>query len=138
MNKIILLIACFLLVTPAIAQNSVQADARLIEAFGNSKVQTLSNQYPDSIRYYNFFLDNAFEIWKNNVVAEYINPSETRSIILSKDNLAALNNLKAFNILTTGLQWDKNETLWVKIENADFYIKLHSLSYIENKFKAGK
>ena len=126
------------LVIPAIAQNIVQADERLINYFGADKVQTMTNQTPDSIRYYNFFVNNSFEIWKAEDVLKYIKPTNTGSIILSEYNLAALDNLYKFNILQTGLKWSQEQIQWIKIENADFYIKLHSLNYIEKKFKASK
>lgn len=138
MKKIIFPVLCLFLVFPALAQSTVQADARLIESFGADKVQTMSDQTPDSIEYYNFFMNCSFEIWKAGDVNKYINPIDVGTVILSEDNLAALDKLANFNILLTGLQWSKDKTQWYKVQNADYYIKLHSLSYIEKKFKAGK
>ncbi len=138
MNKIIFPILCMFLVIPAMAQTTVQADERLIDSFGAARVQTMTNQTPDSIRYYNYFLNYSYEIWKAEDVEKYVNPTNAGSVILSEDNLAALDNLENFNILKTGLKWSQDQVLWFKIENADFYIKLMSVNYIEKKFKAGK
>ncbi|HBG71609.1 MAG: hypothetical protein A2W93_08200 [Bacteroidetes bacterium GWF2_43_63] len=138
MNKIIFPILCLFLVIPTHAQTSVQADVRLIDSFGEARVQTMTNQTPDSILYYNFFLNYSFEIWKAEDVMKYIKPANAGSVVLLEDNLAALSSREDFNILHTGLKWSKDQTQWFKIENANYYIKLHSLSYIERKFKADK
>jgi len=138
MKKLIFSILALLMTFPVMSQNTPKADSRVADFFGNAKIQTWATQNPDSIRYYNFFVNHSFEIWTAENAALRSDSKNAAIVSLSTENFAALENLSEFNILKTGLKWSKDQTLWFSIEDSEYYLMLQPLNYIDNKFKAGK
>ncbi|MPM15385.1 hypothetical protein SDC9_61754 [bioreactor metagenome] len=138
MNKFFFSLLALLLTVTAFSQDKPLADHRVSDFFGPEKIRIWEKQSPDSIKYYNFLVTHSFEIWKAENAALQNGSENAANVKLSEKNTEALDNLTNFNILETGLPFSKNEAQWFIIEGTDYYLMLHPISYIENKFKAGK
>lgn len=62
MKYLFYLISFVFFANTILAQNSVQADQRLYDCFPEDYIKQLEKNNPQLIRYYNFFLENSFQI----------------------------------------------------------------------------
>jgi|GEM_PF-449922 len=139
MNRLFLVILALVLFFPAFSQNSVQADPRVTDYFGAQKVSDWAKSSPDSIKYYNFFVNHSFEVWTQENAALRSDAQQAASLSLPENDLSLLmNNLADFNILKAGLSWQKDKITWFKLEGTQYMLLLQPLNYLETKFKSGK
>jgi len=139
MNRFFLSMLALILFSPAFSQNSVQADPRVTDYFGTQKVNEWAKNSPDSIKYYNFFVNNSFELWKVENAALRSDAQNPVALSLPDNDLSLLlNNMSAFNILKANLTWQKDKTTWYRLDGTQYMLLLQPLNYLENKFKSGK
>ena len=139
MNRFFLSMLALILFSPAFSQNSVQADPRVTDYFGTQKVTEWAKNSPDSIKYYNFFVNNSFELWTVENAALRSDAQNPVALSLPDNDLSLLlNNMSAFNILKANLTWQKDKTTWYRLDGTQYMLLLQPLNYLENKFKSGK
>lgn len=121
------------------SQNTPQADSRVESYFGKTKIQQWEQQNPDSIAYYNFFAGHSFEVTKGVYLQNRPGIMNAKSLIISENDAQVLTTKPSeFNIFSLQLLWDSDKTIYFSIVGTEYYLVLHPLSYINQKFQAGK
>jgi hypothetical protein len=132
------------LYTSIYAQDIDKPDKRLYEAFGKENVEFLLLNNPDIIKYYNYYLDNAFVLVQHNI-------EKTSSIIqkyprlilkdpsFSYDIPDISKGTKSINILKYiyELKHDESSTYWIdKSGIAIVFYSTKTIAENYNKIKA--
>lgn len=128
---------CLLLCINASGQQSI--DQRLIDVFGKDKISAWQKNSPDSISYYQFFLQSAFEVYTPEWADAQTNLSDVSEFPLSKKEIdALLTDQSKFNVLLYISYFDENEAQTFRISDTGYMLVFHPLSYIRAKQKSGK
>lgn len=136
MNKIIFLFLSLFLTLTVFSQSNPKADPRVIDFFGAEKISVWAVQSPDSIEYYNFFVNNSFKILSDEYAANYDESKNATLTTLSDKNFNALEHPSEFNILMSGLQFHVDKMQWFKVKGTNYFILLKSLNHINAKFSS--
>lgn len=127
----------------ALGQSSVSnvPDPRLYEAFGSERVEFLQQSNPDLIRYYNFYLDNAFTLVQH--------PAEKVAGIRTSCPLLTLNSqtqkadvpdmrkgTKSINILKYKYQLSQDRPTQYRLDDSGIVIVFLPAREITEKYNA--
>lgn len=148
MQNVSRLLACFIALIFVFQLRSAEAqektlsdnpDSRLIEAFGNERVDFLKRNNPDLIRYFNFFLDNAFQLVQH--------PAEKIEGIIKSCPMLELNDpsmkmdkpdmskgTKSINILKYNFQLVNDKVAQYRLDNSGIIIVFLPANEITKKF----
>ena len=116
---------------------SQQFDSRLEKHFGKDKLIFWQKNYPDSIGYYEFVIDNAFLILDENVALTNLGQKEVKEIEIPNFD-EAIKNHKLINIFSLGIEILPDMNQYFKIKNEPYYLYVKSSKYLWNKYQAGK
>jgi len=116
---------------------SQQFDSRLEKHFGRDKLMFWQKNYPDSLGYYEFIIDNAFLIMDENVALTNLGQKEVREIEIPNFD-EAIKNHKLINIFSLGIEILPDMNQYFKIKNEPYYLYVKSSKYLWNKYQAGK
>ena len=120
-----------------VAQNNpVKAHQKVISAFGQEHVSQLMNQYPDSVRYYNFMVENSYTITQKENLNSQINYSGLSEISINNDWIreGKVDFLK-FNILMLSIKPDLSQNKYFRITGTYDVLMIRSLNYIQKKIE---
>lgn len=138
MKRTLFVVQLMLICALSFGQTNLQADQRVTAFFGQDKIDEWLETSPDSIRYYNFFVESSFEIWTEENFRLAGTTVKAEELRLSESALQTLPSVQQFNILFAKVVFSENQIVWYKVLNSDYYLKLQSLSYIRMKFFSGK
>lgn len=109
---------------------------KLIESFGEQRVQYLTNHYPDSLEFYKFVLENGFQI----ISQKYIKTEKlTHASTISLPTNCLKNNIpqpELINIFSLPVSFSHNQNNYYYIQGTDYILSLRSKEYLQNKFNA--
>jgi hypothetical protein len=114
-----------------------QFDKRLENHFGKDKLIYWQNNYPDSLGYYQFVIDNAVLIMDETVVKQRIGTEQVREIEIPNFD-EALKDHQLINIFTLGIEILPDSNQYFKIKNEPYYLYVKSSNYLWNKYQGGK
>jgi len=97
----------------------------------------LAKNYPDSLGYYEFIIDNAFLIMDENVALTNLGQKEVKEIEIPNFD-EAIKNHKLINIFSLGIEILPDMNQYFKIKNEPYYLYVKSSKYLWNKYQAGK
>lgn len=134
MKIIFLIVFTFSYVISLFSQEkSVQ---KLEHAFGKERIAFLHTNYPDSIEYYKFILENGYRISKKQVLSNEeiakATPIELKKEYLLDDKI----NFDKFNIFLLPVYFHENENSYYSIIGTEYIIVLRSKNYLNKKFLA--
>ena len=112
-------------------------DPRLEDHFGEDKLIYWQKNYPDSLGYYEFIIDNAFLIMDENVALTNLGQKEVKEIEIPNFD-EAIKNHKLINIFSLGIEILPDMNQYFKIKNEPYYLYVKSSKYLWNKYQAGK
>jgi len=93
--------------------NPITPDSRVIDYLGNEKVNIIQKNNPDLIRYYNFFLDNAYTI--STVPQEKLDDNNLPILTLPIKNGKV--DISKLNILKLEIQRKFDNAVYYKVKN---------------------
>jgi len=99
----------------AISHTPIKPDVRVIDYLGKEKVDFIQKKNPELIRYYNFFLDNAYTI--STVPTDKLINNDFPTLNLPLKNGKV--DTKSLNILKLNIQRKYDEAIYYKIKNSD-------------------
>jgi hypothetical protein len=134
MKKIVL---CLLIVMCNILLFAQQFDIRLEKHFGKDKLIYWQKNYPDSLGYYQFVIDNAVLIMDETVVKQRIGTEQVREIEIP-DFDEIINNHKLLDIFSLGIEIKPDTYQYIKVKNEPYYLYVRPGRYLWNKYQAGK
>jgi hypothetical protein len=122
---------------------STTPDARLYEAFGQERVDFLVQKNPDMIKYYNFFLDNAFVLVQHPAekVAGIVSSCpllEVSKPSLSLDQPNINKGTKSINILKYKFQMEQNTSKQYRLDNSGIVIVFSSATSFMEKYNKAR
>lgn len=113
--------------------NTIQ---KLIESFGEQRVQYLTNHYPDSLEFYKFVLENGFQI----IPQKYIKTEKlTHASTISLPINCLKNNIpqpELINIFALPISFLEKQNNYYYIQGTDYILSLRSKEYLQKKFNA--
>ena len=116
---------------------SQQFDSRLEKHFGRDKLMFWQKNYPDSLGYYQFVLDNAILIMDETVVKQRIGGEQVSEIeIPNFDEI--LKDHKLLDIFSLGIEIKPDTYQYIKVKNEPYYLYIKPGRYLWNKYQAGK
>jgi len=98
----------------ALSHTPITPDERVIDYLGKEKVDFIQKNNPELIRYYNFFLDNAYTI--STVPADKLSSNNFPELSLPMKNGKV--DTKSLNILKLNIQRKYDEAIYYKIKNS--------------------
>lgn len=111
--------------------NTIQ---KLIESFGEQRVQYLTNHYPDSLEFYKFVLENGFHITPK----QYIKTEKlANASIVTLPGHCLKNNIpqpELINIFALPVSFLENQNNYYYIQGTDYILSLRSKEYLQKKF----
>jgi hypothetical protein len=116
---------------------SQQFDSRLEKHFGRDKLIYWQKNYPDSLGYYQFVIDNAVLIMDENVVKQRLGGEQVREIEIPNFD-EAIKNHKLLDIFSLGIEIKPDTYQYIKVKNEPYYLYVKSSNYLWNKYQAGK
>ena len=116
---------------------SQQFDSRLEQHFGKDKLIFWQKNYPDSLGYYQFVIDNAVLIMDENVAKQRLGGEQVSEIEIPNFD-EAIKNHKLINIFSLGIEILPDMNQYFKIKNEPYYLYVKSSKYLWNKYQAGK
>ena len=116
---------------------SQQFDPRLEQYFGKDKLMFWQKNYPDSLGYYQFVIDNAVLIMDENVVKQRLGGEQVREIEIPNFD-EAIKNHKLLDIFSLGIKIKPDTYQYIKIKNEPYYLYVKPSRYLWNKYQAGK
>ena len=142
MKKVFLLMAIFAFSNAIFAQTE-KVDSRVVEVFGQEKVDYWQNNQPDSVTYYNFLVNYGFKIepipaekadffW--TVVAELPLKSQFRN---EKSDFSA-SGLKKLNVLKYDFEINPLQINYYRLGNTGKIIIFYSAPDIEKMIREAK
>lgn len=127
------------------AQSSLSdtPDARLYEAFGTERVNFLQQNNPDLIRYYNFYLDNAFVLVQHPAEKVSGNVNACPLLVLNNPALKAdvpdmKKGTKSINILKYGHQIANDRSTTYRLDDSGIVIVFLSAQELTAKYNASR
>jgi hypothetical protein len=121
----------------AITSYSQEFDIRLEKHFGKDKLIYWQKNYPDSLGYYQFVIDNAVLIMDETVVKQRIGTEQVREIEIP-DFDEIINNHKLLDIFSLGIEIKPDTYQYIKVKNEPYYLYVKPGRYLWNKYQAGK
>ena len=116
---------------------SQQFDSRLEKHFGKDKLIFWQKNYPDSLGYYQFVLDNAVLIMDESVVKQRLGGEQVSEIeIPNFDEI--LKDHKLLDIFSLGIEIKPDTYQYIKVKNEPYYLYVKPGRYLWNKYQAGK
>jgi hypothetical protein len=116
---------------------SQQFDPRLEQHFGKDKLMFWQKNYPDSLGYYQFVIDNAVLIMNENVVQQRLGGEQVSEIEIPNFD-EAIKNHKLLDIFSLGIVIKPDTYQYIKVKNEPYYLYVKSSNYLWNKYQAGK
>jgi len=106
----------------------IKPDQRLIDYLGSEKVSMLQQNNPSLIHYYNFFLDNSYDI--QTVPADKLDGNNFTELELPLINGEV--DTQKLNVLKLNIQRKYDENLYFKIKGSDqIFIMLSEKIFVE-------
>jgi hypothetical protein len=134
MKKILLFLVINMITLVSYSQ---QFDSRLEQHFGRDKLMFWQKNYPDSLGYYQFALDNAILIMDETVVKQRIGGEQVSEIeIPNFDEI--LKDHKLLDIFSLGIEIKPDTYQYIKVKNEPYYLYIKPGRYLWNKYQAGK
>ncbi|MDD3630950.1 MAG: hypothetical protein PHF55_08015 [Bacteroidales bacterium] len=121
----------------ALASYSQQFDSRLEQHFGRDKLIYWQKNYPDSLGYYEFVIDNAVLIMDENVVKQRLGGEQVSEIEIPNFD-EAIKNHKLLDIFSLGIEIKPDTYQYIKVKNEPYYLYIKPGRYLWNKYQAGK
>lgn len=121
----------------ALASYSQQFDSRLEKHFGRDKLIYWQKNYPDSLGYYQFVIDNAVLIMDENVAKQRLGGEQVSEIEIPNFD-EAIKNHKLLDIFSLGIELKPDTYQYIKVKNEPYYLYVKSSNYLWNKYQAGK
>ena len=134
MKKILLILVINMIAHVSYSQ---QFDSRLEQHFGKDKLIFWQKNYPDSLGYYQFVIDNAVLIMDENVAKQRLGGEQVSEIEIPNFD-EAIKNHKLINIFSLGIEILPDMNQYFKIKNEPYYLYVKSSKYLWNKYQAGK
>ncbi|HOB26894.1 MAG TPA: hypothetical protein PKJ07_01955 [Bacteroidales bacterium] len=116
---------------------SQQFDSRLEKHFGRDKLIYWQKNYPDSLGYYQFVIDNAVLIMDENVAKQRLGGEQVSEIEIPNFD-EAIKNHKLLDIFSLGIEIKPDTYQYIKVKNEPYYLYVKSSKYLWNKYQAGK
>ncbi|HPZ61407.1 MAG TPA: hypothetical protein PLC96_05445 [Bacteroidales bacterium] len=116
---------------------SQEFDPRLEKHFGKDKLLYWQKNYPDSLGYYEFVIDNAFLIMDEKIVNARLGDEKVKEIEIPNFE-DILCNHQLMDIFSLGIQIDPNRYQYIKIKDEPYYLYIKPGDYLWNKYQAGK
>ena len=116
---------------------SQQFDSRLEKHFGRDKLIYWQKNYPDSLGYYQFVIDNAVLIMDENVAKQRLGGEQVSEIEIPNFD-EAIKNHKLLDIFSLGIEIKPDTYQYIKVKNEPYYLYVKSSNYLWNKYQAGK
>ncbi len=109
---------------------------KLEQAFGKERLNYLKNNYPDSIAYYEFILQNGYRITEK----KYAKPEEIASAtpiqVPSSFLKNGIINFEDFNLFLLPVKFSEKNNNVYSIEGTEYLLMLRSKEYLQRKFNA--
>jgi len=134
MKKLLLFLVINMITLISYAQ---QFDTRLEQHFGRDKLMFWQKNYPDSLGYYQFVIDNAVLIMDENVVKQRLGGEQVSEIEIPNFD-EAIKNHKLLDIFLLGIEIKPDTYQYIKVKNEPYYLYVKSSKYLWNKYQAGK
>ena len=112
-------------------------DPRLEDHFGKDKLIYWQKNYPDSLGYYQFVIDNAVLIMDENVAKQRLGGEQVSEIEIPNFD-EAIKNHKLLDIFSLGIELKPDTYQYIKVKNEPYYLYVKSSNYLWNKYQAGK
>jgi hypothetical protein len=116
---------------------SQQFDSRLEKHFGRDKLIYWQKNYPDSLGYYQFVIDNAVLIMDENVAKQRLGGEQVSEIEIPNFD-EAIKNHKLLDIFSLGIELKPDTYQYIKVKNEPYYLYVKSSNYLWSKYQAGK
>ncbi len=116
---------------------SQQFDSRLEKHFGKDKLIFWQKNYPDSLGYYQFVLDNAVLIMDESVVKQRLGGEQVSEIEITNFD-EVIKNHKLLDIFSLGIEIKHDTYQYIKVKNEPYYLYVKPGRYLWNKYQAGK
>ena len=138
MNRIVFSLIALMLSFMSFAQNEIQPDPRIIEAFGQSKVDDLQKNNPDLLAYYSFIVKEGYIIQNYGQKKVLANLESIPKINLKKEfsgePLPDLNKGNGdLNILKFDFKIDSGSKTICRIDESGYVIIFLSGNEIEGR-----
>lgn len=131
----ILFVLIFLFIS-TLCFNQNESLNKLKQAFGSERVNFLTTNYPDSIAYYNFVLQDGFRISEK----KYLKEEEiAKALPLDLPENTLKNNIPQpllINIFTLPVQFHPTQNMYYRINGTDYVLVIRSKDYLTKKFNA--
>ncbi|MGB4096064.1 MAG: hypothetical protein WBJ99_09630 [Bacteroidales bacterium] len=134
MKKILLILVINMIAHVSYSQ---QFDSRLEQHFGKDKLIFWQKNYPDSLGYYQFVIDNAVLIMDENVAKQRLGGEQVSEIEIPNFD-EAIKNHKLLDIFSLGIELKPDTYQYIKVKNEPYYLYVKSSNYLWNKYQAGK
>ena len=116
---------------------SQQFDSILEKHFGKDKFIFWQKNYPDSLGYYQFVLDNAVLIMDESVVKQRLGGEQVSEIEITNFD-EVIKNHKLLDIFSLGIEIKPDTYQYIKVKNEPYYLYVKPGRYLWNKYQAGK
>lgn len=134
MKKILLILVINMIAHVSYSQ---QFDSRLEQHFGKDKLIFWQKNYPDSLGYYQFVIDNAVLIMDENVAKQRLGGEQVSEIEIPNFD-EAIKNHKLLDIFSLGIEIKPDTYQYIKVKNEPYYLYVKPGRYLWNKYQAGK
>ncbi len=134
MKKILLILVINMIAHVSYSQ---QFDSRLEQHFGKDKLIFWQKNYPDSLGYYQFVIDNAVLIMDESVVKQRLGGEQVSEIEITNFD-EVIKNHKLLDIFSLGIEIKPDTYQYIKVKNEPYYLYVKSSNYLWNKYQAGK
>lgn len=118
-------------------------DPRLNEALGDEQIQFLTQNNPDLIGYYNYFLDNAFVLIQHpaekvpGIIAN-VPLLELKNASLSMDKPDVAKGAKGINIFKYDFHLDQNNSTQYRLDNSGIIIVFYPAKVITANYNKAR
>jgi len=134
MKKILLILVINMIAHVSYSQ---QFDSRLEQHFGKDKLIFWQKNYPDSLGYYQFVIDNAVLIMDENVAKQRLGGEQVSEIEIPNFD-EAIKNHKLLDIFSLGIELKPDTYQYIKVKNKPYYLYVKPSRYLWNKYQSGK
>jgi len=112
-------------------------DPRLEDHFGKDKLIYWQKNFPDSLGYYQFVIDNAVLIMDENVVKQRLGGEQVSEVEIPNFD-EAIKNHKLLDIFSLGVEIKPDTYQYIKVKNKPYYLYVKPSRYLWNKYQSGK
>jgi len=95
-----------------------------------------TKNYPDSLGYYQFVLDNAVLIMDESVVKQRLGGEQVSEIEITNFD-EVIKNHKLLDIFSLGIEIKPDTYQYIKVKNEPYYLYVKPGRYLWNKYQAG-